>query len=328
MFLKSFMRRGGAAAFVLVSAIGMQGSAAAQVVGKAVAVNQDSTAAGRMLSIGAAVVHNERIVTNARGSTQLLFIDRTTLNIGPNSDLLIDEYVFDPNRGVGRMTVSLSKGFMRFVGGRITHNGSASVKTPPATIGIRGGVVDISTNGKSTTASNSYGIITITPSGGGSVNVPQGSTASTSGGAPTLTITTQQQANSDNQRSESQGGQTGGVSQQTSSSAARYSNNNTATTSTITTASGPAPGSTAPGPSTTAASGDGTPTSNPNSPINIFSSLGGLTSPGTSSGATASPGGNTPSATQQTAPSTSTSTSGGTSGGAGGGKGGGGGPPP
>ena len=308
MTLKTLMRGGSGAAVILIGMIGMQGSVVAQVVGKTVAVNPVSTAAGRVLEIGAAVVHNERITTSARGSTQLLFIDRTTLNIGPNSDLLIDEYVFDPNRGVGKMTVSLSKGLMRFVGGRITHNGSASVKTPPATIGIRGGVVDISTNGISTSASNSYGIITVTPSGGGrSVNVPQGSTASSSGGSPTVTVTTPQQASRNNQQLQSQGSQTGGVSQATSSSAASYSNSNTSKTFAITTASNPASGSTAAGPST---AGGGSLTSNPNSPINIFSSLGGTTSPGTSSSTTSSPGGNTPSAAQQT-PSSTTSGGGG-----------------
>ncbi len=33
---------------------------------------------------------------SATGSVQLVFIDKTTLNIGPNSTLVIEKFVFDP----------------------------------------------------------------------------------------------------------------------------------------------------------------------------------------------------------------------------------------
>src|SRR5207248_10832168 len=171
-------------------------------VGKTAAVNQESTVEGRTLEIGASVIHKERIKTGARGSVQLLFIDRTTLSLGPNSDLVINEYVFDPSKNTGKMTVALSKGAMRFIGGQITHASSATVTTPSASIGIRGGLVDINTNGKTTSVSNSFGTVTIGSCGGSpavcsgaSANVPQGSTGITGGGAPVVAVTTQQQTN-------------------------------------------------------------------------------------------------------------------------------------
>jgi hypothetical protein len=266
MVSKTATWRRGALALAVVSMMGSP--AAAQQVGKAAAVNQDATKGGQVLEIGAVVIHKERIVTNARGTTQLLFIDQTTLNIGPNSDLLIDEYVFDPNKGVGKMTVSLAKGAMRFIGGQITHNSSASVNTPPATIGIRGGVADIVTDGQKTSTSNSYGTITVTPTAGGpTVTVPQGSTGSTSGSGTTVAPTTQQQASTTNVVYQSKGTQTGGASPATSQAAADASAKNTTTTSSIGTTSSPAPGSTAPGPSTTTASstGGGTPSGGPSS---------------------------------------------------------------
>lgn len=262
-------------------------AAAAQVVGKAAAVNQDSTVAGRVLEIGASVIHKERIVTNARGSTQLLFIDQTTLNLGPNCDIVIDEFVFDPNKGTGKMTVSLTKGLMRFVGGQITHNGSATVNTPPASIGIRGGLVDISTDGKTTNASNSFGAVTITgttgPGAGKPVNIPQGSTGTGSGsGAPSVAPTTQQQVNSNNQQLASKGTQTGGVPPSTSSAAAAASTKYSGTTSGITPGSSPAPGSTAAGsPSSSSASAS---SSNPNSASSNFAT--GTPAPVTSASTT------------------------------------------
>lgn len=121
---------------------------AAQEVGAAGAVNPAATGtpparAARVLELGARVIHKERIQTTANGSVQLIFLDKSTLSVGPNSDLVIDEFVYDPNRGAGQMAVSMTKGLLRFVGGNISHSGGATVKTPVATLGIRGGVATI-----------------------------------------------------------------------------------------------------------------------------------------------------------------------------------------
>jgi len=243
----------------MLAAIPVTTPALAQVVGKAAAVNTDASVAGRTLTIGAAVVHKERIKTNTSGSLQLLFIDRTTLTVGPNSDITIDEYVFDPNRNAGKMTVSVSKGLMRFVGGQISHNGEATVKTPPATIGIRGGVAIIEVNGGKTTATNVFGNLTVTPNAGPAAgapaSVPQGQTGTAGISAPVTTApATQQQFNATNQQLASKPGQTGGVSAGTSSQAAAVSTTAPSTTATITPASAPASGSTAAGPSTASGS--------------------------------------------------------------------------
>ena len=76
---------------------------------------------------------------------QLLFLDKTSMTIGPNSDLAIDEYVYDPNTNTGKLAATLGKGVMRFVGGQISHAGNAQVTTPNAVVGIRGGIGIIGT---------------------------------------------------------------------------------------------------------------------------------------------------------------------------------------
>jgi hypothetical protein len=135
----------GAAIGSILAASGMVTlPARADTVGTAAAVNTEARASGKTLVLGAQVVHNERIETDAKGSVQLLFIDRTTMNIGPNSSVVIDNYVFDPNRGTGSLTLTMSKGLLRFVGGSVTHDGSATIKTPTATMGIRGGTAQFS----------------------------------------------------------------------------------------------------------------------------------------------------------------------------------------
>jgi hypothetical protein len=50
---------------------------------------------------------------------------------------VIDSFVYDPDTGIGQMVTSLAKGALRFVGGELSHQGAATLKTPVATIGIR-----------------------------------------------------------------------------------------------------------------------------------------------------------------------------------------------
>lgn len=145
--------------------------ALAQDVGTAAAVNtlSQSTPPGggtRVLQIGARIVHNERIQTSATGTVQLLFVDKTTLSVGPNSTLLIDKFVYDPASNTGQMVTSLTKGALRFVGGQLSHQGAVTVKTPVATIGIRGGTATIAHGRNGTRLINHFGQLSVTNGGG------------------------------------------------------------------------------------------------------------------------------------------------------------------
>jgi FecR protein len=139
--------------------------ALAQEVGTATAVNPlsertsgDKTVA---LTVGARIIHKERIHTTPSGTVQLLFLDGSTLSIGPNSSLLIDEFVYDPNSGTGRSVTSLTEGALRFVGGKISHQGGATISTAAATIGIRGGTVTVAHGQEGTRVINHFGLITV-----------------------------------------------------------------------------------------------------------------------------------------------------------------------
>jgi hypothetical protein len=138
---------------------------AQQQVGTAGAVNPAADASGRVLQVGSNVLFRERINTTSSGSLQLIFVDKTTLSVGPNSNLVIDEFVYNPNAGTGRMTVSLAKGLLRIVGGNVTHTEGATIKTPAATVGIRGGVQTTSHVNGTTNVINHFGKSTITSGG-------------------------------------------------------------------------------------------------------------------------------------------------------------------
>ena len=150
--------------------------ASAQQVGTAGAVNPAARGGTRVLELGSAIVHRERIQTTDKGSVQVLFIDRTTLNVGPNSDLVIDEFVFNPGTGTAKMGVTLGKGVMRLVGGSATKDGETRVSTPVATIGVRGGVAVVTHDARfGTKATNIFGQLRISskkPKGCGQNQTP------------------------------------------------------------------------------------------------------------------------------------------------------------
>ncbi|WP_375459592.1 FecR domain-containing protein [uncultured Enterovirga sp.] len=146
--------------------------ALAQRVGIAAAVNPASTGTppgrgARTLTIGEGVLFRERITTSSAGSMQVLFIDKSTLNIGPGATVVVDEFVYDPNAGIGRTTLSVGRGILRYVGGEVSHAGGTSIRTPEAVLGVRGGTVTVERRGNQTRVVGGYGAITVQPTAGG-----------------------------------------------------------------------------------------------------------------------------------------------------------------
>ena len=133
---------------LLLSFIAPSAMVKAQNAGRVGAVNPNATgtqpgSGTRTLSVGANVVYKEKVETSAEGSTQIMFPDQSTLNVGRNSSIVIDEFVYDPAAGTGKMVASVSRGVLRFVGGQISHTAGVTVNTPVGTLGIRGGVASI-----------------------------------------------------------------------------------------------------------------------------------------------------------------------------------------
>jgi len=98
-------------------------------------------AATRRIELGQDIVHEERVVTGADGQTQILFLDQSALTVGPNSDMTIDNFVYDPNANTGQLAMSATRGVMRFVGGKVSKlENAVTMDTPSGSLGIRGGV--------------------------------------------------------------------------------------------------------------------------------------------------------------------------------------------
>ena len=133
----------------LLLALGPQiGIAKPEQAGSATAVQTHTTGvlpgqAERTILLEDEVYRNETVSTDGSGIAQLLFLDNSALTISPNSEVVIDEFVYNPKTGVGNLVVRMTKGFMRFVGGRISKQNEVQVVTPTATVGIRGGIASV-----------------------------------------------------------------------------------------------------------------------------------------------------------------------------------------
>jgi hypothetical protein len=115
------------------------------VAGKAAAVSTDTQGKVlaqpiRTMAAGGEVWEQELLTTGPAGPAQLLFLDGSSAVVGPNGSLTVDRFVYDGVAAHGKLTMSLASGAMRFVGGRVSKSDMAEIKTPTATVGIRGGV--------------------------------------------------------------------------------------------------------------------------------------------------------------------------------------------
>jgi len=94
----------------------------------------------RTLRVGVDMEADEKVTTKENDRAHLVFLDGTSLTVGPNSSLVIDKYVYDPEKKTGEMALTVSKGTLRFVGGVISKKSEVKVTTPSASMGIRGGI--------------------------------------------------------------------------------------------------------------------------------------------------------------------------------------------
>lgn len=120
------------------------------------------------------VVSGELIETSGGAAILLKMTDDTELFLGERASLVIDEFVYDPSGGSSGAVYNFSVGTLRFVSGQMAAEG-VSIVTPMAHIGLRG----------------SEAIIFVTPDGGTTINVIEGTFSVRSrefGGAPPVEV--------------------------------------------------------------------------------------------------------------------------------------------
>lgn len=123
-------------------------AAAADTAGVAAAVRGEVLLARaamtpRPVAGGESILLQDTIESGPRSGMQILLLDETVFTIGPESQIVVDEFVYDPASGAGRLGATVGKGIFRFITGKIAkHNPSdMNVGLPSGTIGVRGTIV-------------------------------------------------------------------------------------------------------------------------------------------------------------------------------------------
>lgn len=90
-------------------------------------------------SINTAVQMNDTVST-ARAKAELTFEDKTTVKLTEHSKMIIDDFVYDPKKGSGKLAINMALGTARYASGQIAKNNpqQVAIKTPTASIAVRG----------------------------------------------------------------------------------------------------------------------------------------------------------------------------------------------
>ena len=100
------------------------------------AFNQD----GKKLNVGDPIFFGDTVSTDEGGKSQILFIDQTVMTVGSNTQLTIDEFIFDPEKSDGKLLSTIKSGSVKILTGKISEKNPENlvVETPAGTIGTRG----------------------------------------------------------------------------------------------------------------------------------------------------------------------------------------------
>lgn len=84
----------------------------------------------------------------SNGRMGITFLDDTQIRLTEHSQVLVDEFVFDPNPDKSKMALNFAKGTARFVTGKLglVPKKNIKIRTNSATIGIRGTDFTITVN--------------------------------------------------------------------------------------------------------------------------------------------------------------------------------------
>lgn len=127
-----------------IAALAVGGAQAADRAGAVAELEGDVIAlldgAERMLDEDGAVFSGDRIFTRADANVLLRFLDDTTLALGEDGEVVIDEFVYSPGAATNGFSATMAKGVFRYLSGQIAARDPSQIRlnTPFATIGVRG----------------------------------------------------------------------------------------------------------------------------------------------------------------------------------------------
>jgi hypothetical protein len=142
---KRLVRLAALQVLLLVGVAHLETANAASNIGVAAAAHNDVSGitggGSHAVTPGTKIFQDEVIKTGAQSMAQLLFLDETSLSVGPQSEITLDKFIYNPSTGVGSVVLSATQGAFRFISGS-QPSANYRINTAIATIGTRGTIVD------------------------------------------------------------------------------------------------------------------------------------------------------------------------------------------
>jgi len=92
---------------------------------------------------------DDTLQTSADGSLGAILQDGTRISLGPNTELKIDRFLYQPSDGKFGLLLRLGRGVLAYISGRIAQFApeSVTVETPIGVLGLRGTHFAVSISG-------------------------------------------------------------------------------------------------------------------------------------------------------------------------------------
>jgi hypothetical protein len=94
----------------------------------------------KKLKNGDKIYFGDSIIVKDKSNSQILLLDETVMAVGSNSEIKIDEFVYDPKTKDGKILSQIKNGSMKVLTGGVSEKNPANleIKVPAGTIGTRG----------------------------------------------------------------------------------------------------------------------------------------------------------------------------------------------
>ena len=161
-------------AIAAIAAVTAQDALADQQIGSVVQRHFNGAMGLRAASAGADdlifdrdVFAGETVKTPGSASTVIRFEDKTQIQVGANSSIVLDKFVYDPASGTGDAAIKFGTGVFRFITGDIKNKEAVKLTTPTTSLTIRGTKFILSVSADGTTAVGVLeGAVEVSPCGG------------------------------------------------------------------------------------------------------------------------------------------------------------------
>ena len=115
-----------------------------------VAVGEINNQNNEKLFSGSKIFYGDTIVVKSKSNAQILFLDETVMTVGENTELAIDDFVYDPQTNNGNFITNIKSGVVKTISGKIseTNPENLEIKIPNGSLGVRGTEFLVSLNDK------------------------------------------------------------------------------------------------------------------------------------------------------------------------------------